>query len=169
VICNDWPINGYQTIFGPTDQPQELDIQVELDNPLVIGLRFRTVTPGYITAVRFYKAASEAGMGHQGKVYNWESGELLATTIEDVDDVECEAPGWVSIPLRVPFYTSPDTEYVVALDGVQHYAKSSDAFADGYSVQDLLVMGEGVVFGQTPGDMPAETWLGSSNYWVDGK
>jgi hypothetical protein len=169
VICQSWPINGYQTIFKPTDQPEDLDLKVELDSPLVVGLRFQTVTEGFITAIRFYKAQSESGEGHEGRIYDWESGELLARTIMGLDDVECAAPGWVSIPLRVPFYTSPDTEYVVVLDGVVYYTKSSDVLLETYTTGDLTVMGEGGVYGQTPGEMPAETWLGSSHYWVDGK
>jgi hypothetical protein len=169
VICQSWPINGYQTIFNPTDQPEDLDLKVELDSPLVIGLRFQTVTEGFITAIRFYKATSEGGTGHVGKIYDWASGELLAKTITDVDDVECTGPGWVSIPLQVPFYTSPDTEYVVALDGVVYYTKSWLTLKESYKVGDLKVMGEGGVYGQTPGEMPAEVWLGSSHYWVDGK
>lgn len=160
-------MTNYQTIFGPADEPQELDLKVELDSRLVLGLRFRTVTPGYITAVRFYKATSEGGTGHQGRIYDWMSGELLATTISDMDDFEC-APGWVSIPLRVPFYTAADVEYVVALDGLEYYAKSSNVLTDGYTVGGLIVMGEGALFGHTSGEMPMETLLGSSNYWVDG-
>lgn len=168
VVCSAFPATGYQTIFGPSDEPQENDIRVELETRLVLGLRFQTVRPGYITAVRFYKAVNEAGWGHQGRIYDWASGELLATTVDDVDDFECAAPGWVSIPLKVPFYTAAGTEYVVALDGVEYYAKSSDALTDSYTSGDLMVIGQGSLYGQTQGEMPMESWLGASNYWIDG-
>lgn len=169
VICATWPINGYQTIFGRNNVPKEKDIQYSAgtDARLVIGLRFKTATEGYITAVRFYKSASESGDGHEGRLYDWGTGELLATTIDRVDDVEC-GEGWVSIPLKVPFYTSVDAEYVVALDGVASYVKSSRVLTRSVVLGDLISIQEGSVYGQTSGEMPAETWLGSTNYYVDG-
>jgi hypothetical protein len=169
VICGTWPINGYQTILGPKNVPKEKDIKfsAETDHRIVIGLRFKTATEGYITAVRFFKSASESGSGHEGRLYDWGTGELLATTIDRVDDVEC-GEGWVSIPLKVPFYTSVDAEYVVALDGVAYYVKSPRVLTRSVVLGDLISIQEGSVYSQTRGEMPVETVFGSTNYYVDG-
>lgn len=138
--------------------------------PLILGVRFTTAVPGRLTAVRFFKAAREGGSGHVGKVYDWASGRLLASTGAAVDDSFCGGPKWVSLPITTPIITAPDTQYVVAVDSLMHYVKSAAMLGSGRSSRDLSVVAAGGVYStELGGGMPRYTDQGATNYWVDGE
>lgn len=139
--------------------------------PLVLGLRFYTAVAGDITAIRFFKAQGEAGSGHVGMIYNWATGQRLASTEREMDDWDCEGPRWVSLPLRSPLRISPDVEYVVALDSVLRYSKSFQHLVEGRESErgTIFTVPGGAVFGVQLGTIPRQTHRFGDNYWVDGE
>lgn len=167
-VCDVWPSSGRQTIFFPSDTPQALDLNDGVH--LVLGQRFTTAVAGDLLAVRYYKAASEGGSsslgGRTGRIYDWSSGALLASTELTVDD-GCPGPRWVSIPLQASLRTAVGKEYVVAIDGVDYYSKTDvyDLGANlGGSINPTI---GGAVYGFDTGVMPNGAG-GDANYWVDG-
>jgi hypothetical protein len=139
--------------------------------PLALGLRFYTAVAGDITAIRFYKAQGEAGSGHVGMIYNWATGQRLASTDRETEDWDCEGPRWVSLPLRSPLRISPSIEYVVALDSAVRYSKSFQHLMEGRESErgTIFTVPGGAVFGVQLGTIPRQTYRFGDNYWVDGE
>lgn len=139
--------------------------------PLVLGLRFYTAVAGDITAIRFYKAQGEAGSGHVGMIYNWATGQRLASTEREMEDWDCEGPRWVSLPLRSPLRISPSIEYVVAIDSAVRYSKSFQHLMEGRESErgTIFTVPGGAVFGVQLGTIPRQTYRFGDNYWVDGE
>lgn len=168
--CYTWPGLGLQTIFAGKEDTPELEDVTE-DRPMVLGVRFRANLVGDIRAVRFYKSPGEGGSNHVGKIYDWETQELLASTADAgavVDDSACPGPGWITIDLPTPLLVEPGREYVVALDSLMHYVKTENQLANGWWNNELEAVENGAVYAQDEGYMPTETWLGGNNYWIDG-
>lgn len=72
---------------------------------------------GYVTAIRFYKAASEGGTGHTAAIYDYSSGAKLASAMP-FNDVGCLGPNYVSVPLTSPLRVSPGTNYMAVIDNL---------------------------------------------------
>lgn len=71
--CNAWPdLTAYSTVFNPGDIPALADLNDGIAYNM--GMQFITTVAGNITAVRFYKATSEKGYGHAGKIYEYNTG-----------------------------------------------------------------------------------------------
>jgi hypothetical protein len=167
--CYTWPSHGLQTIFANQDDtPQATGITE--GQPIVQGVRFKVTKPGIVQAVRFYKSPDEGG-NHVGRIYDWDSQQLLASTTDGavVDDIACPGPGWITIDLPTPLAVKPGREYVAALDSLMYYVRTEDQLADGWSSGDLQVVENGAVFATEEGSMPTDSWFGSTNFWIDGE
>jgi Domain of unknown function (DUF4082)/Bacterial Ig-like domain len=133
-----------------------------------VGTKFRSDLAGYITAIRFYKAAANTGT-HSGALWT-AAGQQLAT----VTFTNETASGWQQANLATPVPINANTVYVVsylAPDG--HYTGEDDYFAtsgvdnpplhalrDGESgANGLYVYGNALAF-------PTQTYR-SESYWVD--
>lgn len=81
------------------------------------GWRWRGQVAGYVTAIRFYKAASEGGTGHTAAIYDYSSGAKLASAMP-FNDVGCLGPNYVSVPLTSPLRVSPGTNYMAVIDNL---------------------------------------------------
>jgi hypothetical protein len=142
---------------------------MEDGRPLVAGFRFTPRVAGEVFALRFFKAESEGGAGHIGKVYDWRTGRLLASTPEGVEDWDCPGPRWVTIRLSQPLLVDPKIEYVAAIDSLQYYTKSNDYPLEGRGNDFIQGSERGGVFSVEAGRIPRESWEEDANYWVDGK
>lgn len=122
--------------------------------------------PGTLRAVRFYKAGGEGDSGHVGRVYAMESGALLGET--GGEEVACQGPGWVTLRLREALAVEPGVAYVAAVDALQHWVATADAWhgpvTSGRGA--VTVLRQGGVRGPA-GQMPTDQ--STTNYWVDGK
>ncbi len=153
------------SIWSPDDTPTTADAADTAAAEL--GTRFTTDTAGWITGVRFYKAAANTGT-HTGHVWN-SSGTLLgAVTFTDES-----ASGWQTALFANPVAVQPGASYVVsyhAPDG--HYAADVGQFAQrGVDNRPLRALRDGEdgpngVYHAGASAFPTSTH-GSANYWVD--
>lgn len=168
--CYTSPALGLATLFGSSEEtPESMDVTD--GQPMVLGSRFRVSVAGEVRAVRFFKSPSEGGSGHVGKIYDWDTQELLASTGDAssgsvIDDSACPGPGWVTIDLPTPLAVEPGREYMVAMDCLTYYVRT-DYFAGSSQSNELEMVESGAKFGYE-GSMPTMTALGSENYFVDG-
>lgn len=80
-------------------------------------MRFTVAVAGTITAIRFFKAVNEGGIGHSVKLHNWKTLAQLGSG-PAFTDVGCPGPNWVSVPLVQPVAVSPNTEYLAVVDNL---------------------------------------------------
>jgi hypothetical protein len=151
------------TFFTAQDLPQ---VASERDGMtrLVLGTRFTTSVSGRITAFRFYKALYEASAVRTGRIYNTDTGALVADV--RFSDSGCAGGNWVVASLLTPFCTTAGTRYTIAVDNVLAYAKSEDYFPLQGLTRGSVTFIDGV-YGFEPRVMPNEVFNRASNYWVD--
>jgi hypothetical protein len=148
-------------MFNSSEYPQS-DDEFDGGKDLVLGTRFRSVRPCTIIAFRYFKAEGEKGP-KKGYIYSAD-GSRIATTERFSDDI-CPGPRWVQVPLTKPVRPVPGREFVVAVDTVKYYAKTSGYFPSDKN-GDLVPIGG---FFQTESGTIPTFGEGSTNYWVDGK
>ena len=151
------------TVFG-TEAPIG---DALVDQPIEVGMKFRSDQDGYISALRFYKQANNTGQ-HVGHLWT-ASGQLLA----EVPFTNETASGWQEQALPVPVPIARDTIYVTSYHSAQgRFGFSGNYFALSkdnpplHAPASSLVGGNGVYrYGATSG-FPTETF-NATNYWVD--
>ena len=132
-----------------------------------LGLRFRADANGVITAVRFYKAATNTGT-HVGSLWT-NSGTLLATANFTGET----ASGWQEVDFTAPVAVSANVTYVVSY----HTNTGNYGFDGGYFTSagvdnaPLHALADGAdgangVFLYGAGGFPTNSFNGA-NYWVD--
>ncbi|MBJ6724701.1 DUF4082 domain-containing protein [Geomesophilobacter sediminis] len=138
------------------------------DSPVELGTRFRSDTNGTVTAIRFYKAAANAGP-HSGHLWD-KNGTLLATVTFSNET----ASGWQQADLSTPVSITANETYVVSYFApAGHYSITSGAFVDqGVDNVPLHALPFGAsgangcyAYGSTS-TFPSQGWH-STNYWVD--
>jgi hypothetical protein len=134
-------------------------------NSLELGVRFRADEPGYITAVKFYKAPGGAGPITTNL---WtETGTLLSRVVINVGS----AGGWEVANLPTPVPIQADTTYVASyFSPTGNFAVDRKAFMTTYAKPPLRAPADGVgngvfLYGSSTG-FPSQSFQGS-NYWVD--
>ena len=107
------------TVFAPGDAPLGDAIQ---DQPIEVGMKFRSDEDGFITALRFYKQRNNTGT-HVGHLWSG-TGQLLA----EVEFTGETASGWQeeALPMAVPI--TRDTTYITSY----HSSQGRFAFSGGY-------------------------------------
>lgn len=164
ITCNIFSsAPGVSSFFTAQDLPQ---VASERDGMtrLVLGTRFTTSVSGRITAFRFYKALYEASAVRSGRIYNTDTGALVAAV--RFSDSGCAGGNWVTASLITPFCTTAGARYTIAVDDVLAYAKSEDYFPlQGLTRGSVTFLGG--VYGFEPSAMPSEVFNRASNYWVD--
>jgi hypothetical protein len=132
-----------------------------------LGLKFKSEVSGYLTGIRFYKAAANTGP-HAGNLWS-RDGKLLGS----VSFASETASGWQEAALAVPVAISPNTTYVVSYHTtVGHYSVSEGFFGASALVKSPLRAlangedGPNGVYRYGVSGFPTQSY-NSSNYWLD--
>jgi len=153
------------TIFQPTSTPSSLNGN---DNqPIELGVKFRTTTNGYITGIRFYKAPGDNGT-HTGHL--WTS---TGTSLGQVTFSGESASGWQQVNFGAPIAVTANTTYIASYHSSANvYAYSGNFFTTAVQNGPLKALANGedgpngvYIYSPTPA-FPTQTFQ-SSNYWVD--
>ncbi|RPI97239.1 MAG: DUF4082 domain-containing protein, partial [Chloroflexi bacterium] len=94
-------------------------------NPLEVGVKFRSATDGYVTALRFYRPAANTGTNFTGHL--WTSG---GTLLAEVAFPTGTPAGWQEVTLAEPVPIAADTTYVVSYFTSSGYAVSRPYFTE---------------------------------------
>jgi hypothetical protein len=127
-----------------------------------LGMKFRSSQAGSITAIRYYKAASEGSGPHTGRIWS-STGTLLGSIVFSGET----ASGWQQATLSSPISISANTTYIVSVNVATHYAATNGGLSSSIVNGPLSTVADGAngVFGN-PGSFPSESWE-SSNYFRD--
>ena len=137
------------------------------DRPVEVGVRFRSSTNGYITAIRFYKGYGNRGP-HTGHVWT-AAGHLLASVSFNHET----ASGWQMARLEGPVHIRAGMPYVVSYYAPHGQYASTHRFfrppmrSGGvlYAPLDGAGGGNGI-FHYGSQQFPTDSYE-STNYWVD--
>ncbi|MFC4069685.1 DUF4082 domain-containing protein [Actinoplanes subglobosus] len=137
------------------------------DNSAVeLGVKFRTTSAGYITALKFYKGSGNTGT-HTGSLWNT-GGTRLATVTFTGES----ATGWQTATLTSPVAVAANTTYVASYYApVGRYAVTGNGFASAVTRGPLTALANGTdggngVYRYGASGFPSSTYQ-STNYWVD--
>ena len=154
------------TVWPPSAAPVVIDQGA--DNPLEVGVKFRSDVAGFITGIRFYKCAVNVG-AHIGDLWT-SNGTHLASAPFTV-----ETPfGWQQVNFTNPVPIASNTVYVASYHAnLGHYSEDDYYFAtNGVDNTPLHILADGVsgpngVYAYGANSVfPTVTWE-SANYWVD--
>lgn len=152
------------TVWLNAESPQQFD---NAPGALELGVKFRPLTNGKITGVRFYKAAGSTGT-HTGSLWS-STGTQLATATFTSET----GSGWQDVAFATPISVTAGTTYVAsyfAPNGGYGYTSAYFASA-GITSQYLTAMQSGVdgnngVFHNGSAGFPSSSF-DNTNYWVD--
>ncbi|MGD0632531.1 MAG: N,N-dimethylformamidase beta subunit family domain-containing protein, partial [Terracidiphilus sp.] len=152
-----WPSSAVPTI-----------IDQGADNPLEVGVKFRSDVAGFITGIRFYKCAINVGT-HIGDLWT-SNGTHLASAPFTVETPS----GWQQVNFTNPVPISSNTFYVASYHANNgHYSEDDYYFAsNGVDNVPLHLLADGVsgpngVYSYGANSVfPTSTWE-AANYWVD--
>ena len=127
------------TLFANTATPATIDSGDK--NAAELGVKFTASQNGFITGIRFYKAAGNTGVH---SVSLWSStGQLMDT---DVTDTET-ASGWQEADFETPVAITAGTTYVASYHTtVGHYSVNQSYFTSSYVNGPLTVPAGGGVY-----------------------
>lgn len=154
------------TAFSPTDTPALPNITDE-NQPLEVGVKFRTDVSGFVRGVRFYKGNLNTGT-HIGSLWS-SSGSLLATGTFTGES----ASGWQELRFAAPVAISADTTYIASYHSTGYYSATSNAFStSGVDKESLHILRNGDdggngVFNYGVGSTFPTRSSQASNYFVD--
>ncbi len=95
------------TLFRPTDAPASFAV----DSPVELGTRITPTQGGWITGVRFYKAAGDPG-SHTGSLWSAAGAQLATGTYTGET-----SSGWQTLTFAAPVQVTAGTSYVVSFWG----------------------------------------------------
>jgi hypothetical protein len=158
------PPSGPVSIWGPGDSPS-LTNQTE-GQAIEVGVKFRSSTAGYVTALRFYKGSLDGG-SHVGHLWTATGTQLAAVTFTGET-----ASGWQEVPLATPVAIAADTTYVASChSSAGYYSATVGYFTQAVSNGPLTALADGTdggngVYRYGASAFPTGSW-NASNYWVD--
>lgn len=130
---------------------------------ITVGVKIVPSVDGYISAIRFYKAATNTGT-HTGSIWNSSGTRLGSVTFSNET-----ASGWQSATLTQPVAVTAGSTYVVSYYAPNgHYSASSHYFDNNFVNGPLTAPGNGLngVFRYGADAFPTDTYA-NTNYWVD--
>jgi hypothetical protein len=152
------------TIWTPAATPA--NAAVTDGQPIEVGVKFRSDSDGFVTAVRFYKGAANTGV-HVGHLWS-ASGALLA----EATFTNESASGWQEVALTPPVAMAANTTYIASYHADSGFFAFDNGFfsAAGVDSPPLHALQAGVdgpngVFRYGPSGFPSAG--GANNYWVD--
>jgi hypothetical protein len=133
-----------------------------------LGVRFRSDTAGFVTGVRFFKAATNTGT-HTGSLWN-ATGTLLANATFTSES----GSGWQQVLFATPVAIGANTTYVASYHTtVGHYSANDSYFASStfdhaplHALADGVDGPNGLYHYGSSSAFPSDTYH-SANYWVD--
>src|SRR5271166_642383 len=155
------------TIWNPSSAPFSADSGDA--NSVEVGVEFRSDDDGFITGLRFYKAATNTGT-HIAHLWT-SSGTLLGTATFTGEN----GSGWQQVQFASPIPVTANTVYVASYFAPSgHYSDDLGYFqgkgVDNPPVHALAdgISGHNGIFGYfpAPGGFPTNSYI-SPNYWVD--
>ena len=154
------------TVFG-SSTPAAGAVDSGDSTAVNVGMAFSVDQPGYITGVRFYKAAANTGT-HVGDLWSASGTELAQATFTGET-----ASGWQLVSFSTPVAVSVGTTYVVSYtDPNGHYSATSGTFSSAnvnspplYGLATTTTPDGLYSMGSSPA-FPTLTYQGD-NYWVD--
>ena len=137
------------------------------NQPIELGVKFRSELGGYITGIRFYKGAGNTGT-HAANL--WTSGGTLLASVPFAGET---SSGWQQVSLGSPVAIAANTTYVASYHTpTGHFSKDANYFATSSFVnRPLRALATGLdgpngVFQEGASGFPTQSAT-SSNYWVD--
>lgn len=138
------------------------------DSAVELGVKFKSDVKGYITGIRFYKAAANTGT-HIANLWT-SAGKRLATATFTNET----ASGWQQVNFATPIAIAANTVYVASYHtNVGHYSADQKYFASKgvdsvplHAPANLTTSPNGVFAYGSASAFPKQGW-NSSNYWVD--
>ena len=170
VLASDfaWSFNtaANYTLWPSSAVPAQVDAGA--DSSVELGVRFRSDVAGTVTAIRFYKAAANAGP-HVASL--WTNGGTLLARVTFTGE---SASGWQQAALSSPVALAANTLYVVSYHcNAGHYSASGNYFASAgadsgplHAPSSAVAGGNGVYRYGASAVFPNQTYL-ATNYWVD--
>jgi hypothetical protein len=154
------------TIWPSTAVPARLDQGA--DNPVELGVKFRSDVNGSISGIRFYKASTNSGT-HVGSLWSTTGQRLASATFTNET-----ASGWQQVNFASPVAITANTVYIASYHTtVGHYSEDLNYFATtGVDRPPLHALrngesGPNSVFAYgAAGTFPTQTF-NAANYWVD--
>jgi hypothetical protein len=160
------PTNCPCTIWASTAPPAVVDVGP--DDPVELGVSFKSDFNGYVTGIRFFKSAANTG-AHVGNL--WDSnGNLLASATFTGES----ASGWQQVSFPNPVAVTANTVYVASYHApAGHYSVNGYYFANSgvdnaplHAPQNGSGSPNGPYAYGSPSVFPSSTY-NSANYWVD--
>lgn len=131
------------------------------DNPVELGMRFKSAVPGTITKFLYYKVAGETGT-HTGHLWS-AKGSMLKTVVFSAET----DTGWQTATLDTSYHISANTTYIISVNAVSKYAATSYGLASVINNGPLSSLADtNGVYIYTPGSFPVSSYQ-SSNYFRD--
>ena len=117
--------SGSETVTGPgVDDP----------NPVELGVRFTVSTPGYVSAIRYYKTSGNTGV-HVGSLWTSHGRRLAKVTFTSET-----ATGWQVALLAEPIPLLPGRTYVASYHtDTGRYAAKVGVFANGATIGNSTI------------------------------
>ncbi len=155
------------SLFSASNTPTQTSLND--GTPLEVGMKFTSSTAGQITALKFYRSASDTG---SDLLSLWTS---TGTKLASATFTNTTASGWQTVTLPTPVNINANTTYVTSYHTNGAYAATNNFFTNAVSSGPLTAPssstsgGNGVyAYGGngTNGLFPTNTF-GASNYWAD--
>jgi Domain of unknown function (DUF4082)/Bacterial Ig-like domain (group 2) len=152
-----------KTLFSSTATPASPNSSA--GSPVEVGMKFTSDTAGYITAIRFYKGASNTGT-HVGTLWT-SAGAMLAQVNFNAET----ASGWQQGNLATPVPITPYPIYVVSYHSSGAFSYDPGFFnvpvnnAPLHAVQNSGISNGVYAYGPA-GTFPTTGGAGA-NFWVD--
>ncbi len=153
-----------QSVFSASSTPTILSASDT--DPVNLGMKFQADVSGWVTDIRFYKAAENTG-AHTG--YLWTSTGTLIASVSFSGET---ASGWQQATLNTPVAIDAGTTYVVSYSTNGHYSAtpqglgSEIASGNLHALSSALSGGNGVYAYGAAGAFPSSSF-NDTNYHVD--
>ena len=155
------------SLFTASNTPAQTNLND--GSPLEVGVKFQSSVAGQITALKFYRSASDTGADILDL---WTT---TGTNLASVTFTNTAASGWQTVALSTPVAISANTTYVASYHTTGAYVATNNFFTTAFTSGVLTAPstttagGNGVyAYGGTvtTGIFPTNTF-GAANYWAD--
>ena len=165
VTYNDKTVGNTITGFTPPIQkiwPAGQTVTSNEDNPVELGVQFRSSVSGYIKGVRFFSPNDPSGT-YTGLLYSGGGTLLASATYSSVT-----ANGWQEVLFSTPVAIAANTTYVASYHTAGgRYSSANFGLSTAVTNSPLTALASGGVYhyGSSPG-FPTSTF-NDNNYWAD--